>query len=890
MLIFLPTERDIREAAKRLRADKTLVNSGRNTEILPLYARLSTGEQNRIFNPGKARRIVLATNVAESSLTVPRIHSVIDTGTARISRYSPRLRVQRLPIEAISQASANQRKGRCGRLGPGVCIRLYSEEDFAGRSPYTTPEIRRTNLASVILQAKYLRLGELDQIPLLDPPRPETIREGYKTLFELGAVEDDRRLTELGRKLAQFPTDPRIARMILAAHEQRCLPEVLIIAAALEIQDPRLRPVDRQQAADEKHARFVDESSDFLSYLKLWDYVQQQREDLSRGKFQRLCQQEFLSPARLREWHEVHRQLLETTRQQGLKPGGSRRDESAAIHKALLCGLLSCVAQLTSEHEYTGAGGNKFFLWPGSGLFSKKPKWVMAAELVETRRRYGRVVAQINPAWLEPLAEHIVKRTCSDAHWHEKSLSVMAFERVTLFGLPIVARRRIPFGHIDPDLARQVFIEKGLVEQKMEVADAFFRNNQALRIEAEQLAAKTRRREYVLDDYRLHTFYQERLPEEAVDMASLRKCLRKDPQLQANLTMTLQDLLPEEEVVPPESFPATIDVGPMKLPLKYSFEPGADSDGVTMTVPAEALSQVHREHLEWLVPGLIEQKLVALIRSLPKALRRGLVPAPDTARTVASELDFGKGVFLQVVADRFSAIAGEPIAPQDFRLEKVPDHLRLRVEVTSNTGEVQAAGRDLQQVRSDALPSDVESGAAESDLPAQWNRDQVTNWDFEDLPEHVRVLRGSIEVVLFPAILDQQDAVGIRLLETRSEAQLVSRGGLRRLYLLANRKPLRSQVRWLPQWNQVVMWMMSVMDKQELEEQTQLLLADRAFLANKLPRTKVDFESRHAEKRAADRRGDPRSCQRRSENRGTISCLPPGHGRDLTWRLCGRSR
>ena len=425
ILVFLPTERDIREAAKRLRADKLMQQQQR--EILPLYARLSNAEQNKIFKPGAARRVVLATNVAESSLTVPRIHCVIDSGTARISRFSSRLRMQRLPIEPVSQASADQRKGRCGRLGPGTCIRLFSEEDFVSRSEFTTPEIRRTNLASVILQAKNLRLGEVDKIPFLDPPRPETVREGYKTLFEIGAVDDHRRLTKLGSTLSKLPVDPRIGRMVLAGDEENCLSDMLVIAAALEIQDPRVRPIDRQQAADQQHAQFQNEDSDFLSFLALWDFTETKRRELSRGKFMKTCQQMFLSPARLREWGEIHRQLRQTALDHGLK-SKKRRDDKDAIHRALLTGLLSCAAHRGDDKEYTGAGGNKFFLWPGSGLFASKPKWIMAAELVETSKRFGRITAKINPAWLESLGEHLVKYSYADPHWHQKSQSVMAYE------------------------------------------------------------------------------------------------------------------------------------------------------------------------------------------------------------------------------------------------------------------------------------------------------------------------------------------------------------------------------------------------------------------------------------------------------------------------------
>ncbi len=845
ILVFLPTERDIREASKRLRADKLMQQQQR--EILPLYARLSTAEQNKIFKPGAARRVVLATNVAESSLTVPRIHCVVDTGTARISRFSSRLRMQRLPIESVSQASADQRKGRCGRLGPGKCIRLYSEEDFLTRSEFTTPEIRRTNLASVILQAKNLRLSELDKIPFLDPPRPETVREGYKTLFEIGAVDDHRRLTQLGRTLAKLPVDPRIGRMVLAGHEEQCLSEVLIIAAALEIQDPRVRPIERQQAADQQHAEFKNEDSDFLSFLALWDFVEQQRRNLSRGKFMKMCQQKFLSPARVREWGEVHRQLKQTATEHGLKTK-KRRDDADAVHRALLTGLLSCAAHRGDDKEYSGAGGNKFFLWPGSGLFASKPKWIMAAELVETSKRYGRITAKINPSWLEKLGHHLVKYSYADPHWHKKSQSVMAYESVTLFGLPVASRRRVPYGHHDVTVARQIFIERGLVAQEMEAADGFYQKNAKTQEDAAEMAAKTRKRDFILDEYRVFSFYDERLPEDVYDMASLRRAIKKEPELRERLTMSIEDLVETESLLDPDQFPPQIDVGPMQLPLSYHFEPGSESDGVTITAPAEAVSQLHPERLEWLVPGLLEEKLIALIRSLPKPIRRGLVPAPDTAAKVAEEIEFGKGAFLVEVAKHFSAIADERITVRDFRLDKLSPHLRMRVRVVDGDGKEQSAARDLNEIRTEM----IEQGTPLSEpvvVDSQWHRDDVTQWDFGDLPSEVSIDRSGIAVVLYPALVEFEDqTLGLRLEESRASADVAHRTAVRRLYRTINRKSLRTQVRWLPEWDKICLWSSSIFPKDVLEDQLALVIADVGFLqSGGVPKTQGDFEAKQAE-------------------------------------------
>jgi len=847
ILAFLPTERDIREAAKRLRADKMVQQQ--KLEVLPLYARLSTDQQNRIFKPGAARRVVLATNVAESSLTVPRIHCVIDAGTARISRFSSRLRMQRLPIESVSRASADQRKGRCGRLGPGICIRLFDEEDFLSRSPFTTPEIRRTNLASVILQAKYLKLGEVDKVPFLDPPRPETVREGYKTLFEIGAVDDHRRLTRIGRTLARLPVDPRIGRMVLAGYDEGCLADVLIIAAALEVQDPRVRPIEKQQAADEHHRQFLDEDSDFLSWLKLWDFLEEKRNELSRGKFQRMCERMFLSPARIREWGEVHRQLRQTAIDTGLKPG-KRRDpaDADAIHRSLLTGLLSSVAYLGDEKEYTGAGGNKFVLWPGSGVSRSRPKWIVAAEIVETSRRFGRTVARINSAWLESLGDHLVKHSFVDPHWHRKSQSVMAFENITLFGLPIVARRRTRYGHLDPAAARRLFIEKGLVEQQMDADDAFFRNNAKVREEAETLAAKTRKREFILDEYQLYAFYDERVPEDAYDMASLRRMIKKSPELRDRLAMSIDDLLGDDDALDRDAFPPQLDLGSTQLPLDYHFEPGSDNDGVTVTVPKEAFAQLHPEQLEWLVPGLLEEKLVAMIRTLPKSIRRGLVPAPDTAKKVASEMEFGKGAFVTEVAKHFSNHAGERITPEEFRMEKMGSHLRMRVRVVDGDGVEQLEGRDLDELRRNLIAAgEPATGLVVPD--SEWHRDGLTSWDFDEMPREVTVARGGIQVVLYPAIVEFEDgSLGLRLEESLGAADIATRNGVRRLFQSMNRKSVRSQVRNLPRFDRICLWSASLFGRDRLEDQLSQSIVEVGFLdGQKMPRSKADFDARQSE-------------------------------------------
>jgi ATP-dependent helicase HrpA len=847
MLVFLPTERDIRETARRLRGESLPGDGQAGSEILPLYARLSSAEQDRIFRPGTQRRIVLATNVAESSLTVPRIRYVVDTGTARISRYSPRLKVQRLPIEAISQASANQRSGRCGRTAPGICIRLFGQSDFDSRDRYTTPEIRRTDLAAVILQALALKLGDVQQLPFLDPPRADAIRDGYRTLLEIGATDGSGRLTPLGARLARLPVDPRIARMIVAAHEEDCLSEVLIIAAALEIQDPRLRPLDAQQAADGQHAKFAEPRSDFFSYLKLWDFYHDLRQTLSRSRLLRACQQNFLSLARLREWSEVHRQLRELVLQQDLRPG-RRRDEYDAVHRALLTGLLSGVALRESEHQYLGAGGQRFHLWPGSGLFRGKPKWIVVNELVETTRRYGRTAARIDPRWLEPLAEHLIKRSYSDPQWHRKQATVLLREQVTLFGLPIVRGRLVPCGPIDATTARQLFLEHGLVQQELDASDDFLRHNGQVRQELAGLAEKTRRREYVVDDYAVYDFYDRRIPADVVDLASLRHWLRKRGKNTRPLHMAAEDLTgPVAADEADHSFPNTLQVAGMELPLRYRFCPGETDDGVTLTVPAEGLSQLPADRLGWLVPGLLEEKILALIRSLPKAIRRGLLPAPDTARRVASELGFGEGPFLATVASRLSAIAQEPIHTDDFRLEKLPSHLRFHVQVVDPQGNVQVAGRDLAAIRRQ-FGQQQEPTLSPPVIDSSWHRDGVTDWDFGTFPEEIRVTRAGIEVAVYPAILDAGDHVNLRVLDSPRAARLLSRQGIRRLYTLAQQRALRSQVRWLPGWQETCLYASRLLSPERLERQVQELIADRAFLGDEdLPRDAEQYRARLSE-------------------------------------------
>ena len=840
ILTFLPTERDILEVAKRLRSRAFATYE--KIQILPLYGRLSIAEQNKVFKPTGQRRMVLATNVAESSLTVPGIRYVIDTGTARISRYSPRSKVQRLPIEPISRASADQRKGRCGRVGPGICIRLFSEDDFSKRDQYTTPEIRRTNLAAVILRMLSLSLGTVDEFPFLDPPRTDAINDGYKTLFELGAVDDHRRLTEIGKKLGRLPIDPRLGRMILAADQEGCLHEMLIIASALEVQDPRDRPIEKQKHADEAHAKFAHEDSDFLTYLNLWDFYHNLRDKHSRGQIRKACQQNFLSDIRMREWQDVHRQLVQLANEGGLK-ASVRRNNADSIHRSLLCGLLSNVAMRRDGPEYEGAGGTSFFVWPGSASFARKPKWIVAGELVETSRRYLRTVAPIQPNWIEPLAAHIVKRSYTDPFWSRTSGTVLAYEKVTLFGLTIVAGRRTPYGQHDSETARRLFIEHALVGGDFDSEPRFLKHNRKLLADLQSLGAKSRAPDYLVGDSAQYAFYDAHLPQDCYDAASLNRWLKEAaPADSDRLKMTLTDLLGESSGQDTSAFPDQLNTGSLNLEIDYRFQPGEEDDGLTITVPKEGLQQLDQRRLEWLVPGRVEEKLTALIRSLPKAQRRSFIPAPDVARRAAEMMPFAEGDFLAVAAQTLSKIAGETLAPHAFKLDKLPQHLRMNVRVVDESGELLAEGRDLVQL---AAAIGVEASANASLVSdIAWERDGIRVWDFGELPDSITIRRGDFVLEAYPSLIDAGDSVSLRLATTREVAKMQTHAGLRRLFCLAEHGELKSQVYWLPQIDRLQLYAATMPHSRDLREQLIDLAAELAFMRGQsMPRDAEAFEA-----------------------------------------------
>lgn len=840
ILVFLPTEREIREAAKRLRGWS---NNRRDAlEILPLYARLPTSEQQRVFHPGEHARIVLATNVAESSLTVPRIRYVIDTGTARVTRYSPRAKVQRLPIEPISQASADQRQGRCGRLGPGICVRLYDQQDYECRDRYTTPEIRRANLAAVILRMLALRLGDIHHFPFLDPPRAETVRDGYQTLFELGAIDQHQRLTEIGRRMARLPVDPRIARMILAADEQQCLADVLIIAAALEIQDPRLRTAGNEKAADQRHAQFVDYESDFLSLLKLWDHFHRLKSELSRSRLRKACAADFLSFRRLCEWQDVHRQLKQLVADVGFRVG-ERNGDYGAIHRALLAGLLSTVAMRTDGFQYLGIHETKSFLWPGSGVFLKKPKWVMSAELIETSKRYQRTVARIEPEWIEPLAEHLVKRSYSKPHWSRRRGAVLANQRISLFGLPVARRRQVPYGSVDPGTCRHLFIEHGLVNGELNTRFDFLSRNQSLVQRLAAVSARRRDASLLIPHAVQYAFYDERLPRDVFDVKSLRHWLKRHKHdREQPLLMHQSDLIEDgHDELLQHDFPDAIRTSDAELDVHYQYEPGRGDDGVNITLPIELMHQIDPERLEWGVPGMLAEKVRAMIRLLPKDVRRALIPAREVAQRVVEMIAFGAGPFVPTIAAALSEIAGETITPEQFPLDQLPAHLRFHIRAVDRQGHPILAGRDLRELQQSPTIGQFQPGVVSDD---RWSADGLTAWTCGSLPESVEMHRAGCRFVAFPTLIDQRHSVALRLLVDEGLARRLSRGGLRRLFCLAEHIELRSQVAWFPGLSELDAAAAELRQSRDFCQQLTELIADRAlFDEDKLSPTAVAVDA-----------------------------------------------
>ncbi|ENX3946261.1 ATP-dependent RNA helicase HrpA [Photobacterium damselae] len=791
ILIFMNGEREIRDTADALEKRKL-----RDTEIVPLFARLSAGEQNRVFQPHTGRRIVLSTNVAETSLTVPGIKYVIDPGTARISRYSYRTKVQRLPIEPISQASANQRKGRCGRVQEGICIRLYSEEDFLSRPEFTDPEILRTNLASVILQMTAIGLGDIQAFPFVEAPDNRNIQDGVRLLEELGAInasakDPRKRLTSVGRQLARLPIDPRLARMVLEAPKNNALREVMIIASALSIQDPRERPMEKQQASDEKHRRFYDKESDFMTFVNLWDYVQEQQKALSGNQFRKQCKKDYLNYLRIREWQDIHFQVRQVVRELELRINDTEAGYDA-VHMSLLSGLLSHIGMKDQEkNEYQGARNARFNIFPGSGIFKKQPKWVMVAELVETSRLWGRIAAKIQPEWVEPLAQHLLKRSYSEPHWEKKSAAVHAFEKVTLYGIPVVAKRKVNYGRIDPTISREIFIRSALVEGDWDTKHKFFQQNRKLLREVEELEHKSRRRDILIDDEQLFEFYDQRIDLSVVSGRHFDTWWKKASKENPELLNFEREMLFRNDAshVTDLDYPNFWHQGNLKLKLSYQFEPGEDNDGVTVHVPLAILNQVEPDGFDWQIPGLRHELVVALIKSLPKTLRRNFVPAPNYADAFLSRTKVMEAPLLDSMEKELKRITGVTILREDWNLDQIPDHLKITFRAVDHRNRKLRENKDLYELK-DSLKEKVQqtlSQVADDDI----EQEGLKTWSFGTLPERYQQKRGGFEVRAYPAIVDNNDSVGIKLFETEEEQHRAMQQGQRRLILLNIPSPIK---------------------------------------------------------------------------------------------------
>ncbi|MGF2576774.1 ATP-dependent RNA helicase HrpA, partial [Ralstonia pseudosolanacearum] len=876
VLIFLPGEREIREAAEALRKHHPA-----HTEILPLFARLSVQEQERVFRPSNARRIVLATNVAETSLTVPGIRYVVDTGLARVKRYSYRNKVEQLQIEPVSQAAANQRAGRCGRVADGVCIRLYEEADFIARPRFTDPEILRSSLAAVILRMKALRLTDVEQFPFIEPPLGRAIADGYQLLQELGAVDDENALTPLGKQVARLPLDPRVARMILAGRDHQCLREMLIIASALSVQDPRDRPQELQQQADQAHRQFADEKSEFLGWVKLWKWFEEAvAHKKSNKQLQDQCRAHFLSHLRLREWRDVHSQLHTTVAEQGWKLNESEPTYEQ-LHLALLTGLLGNIGVRIEEadgkgREYLGARGIKFFLWPGSAIARKAGKWMVAGELIETSRLFGRTLARIEPEWVEKVGAHLLKVSWSDPHWEKKAGQVMAFERGTLYGLPVYQQRRVHFGPMQPREARELFIRRALVDGEFETRLPFFAHNQRLVREIENLEHKSRRQDVLVDDELIHAFYDSQIPADIHNTVAFEGWYAEAAKASQKLLYLNRDDLMRHEAagITTDLFPKTLPIAGIDMGLTYHFEPGSPRDGVTLTVPLYALNQVPAQRAEWLVPGMLKEKAHLLLKSLPQKLRRHCVPLPDYAAGFVSRVRLGDGDLLDRLIADVREQTGTPLKRADFKLETLPAHHFMNFKVIDEHGRQLDMGRNLAQLRAElggraqqtfqsiAAKDAAVAGApgdgagarpgkgGKPDAPANPALySGLTTWNFGELPELLEVRKGSQTLFGYPALVDGGDHCDVEVFDDPAEAARIHRLGLRRLFALQLREPLKYLEKNIPGLSQMAIQFMTLGTQDELRNQILDAALDRACLQDPLPADDAGFGARKDEGR-----------------------------------------
>jgi len=841
ILVFLPGEREIREAAEALRK-----HHPKGAEILPLYARLSFEEQERIFKPHGARRIVLSTNVAETSLTVPGIRYVVDTGLARINRYSYRNKVEQLQVEKISRASADQRAGRCGRVAAGVAIRLYAEDDYQARPQYTDPEILRSSLAHVILRMKALRIGDVEDFPFLEAPAPRMIADGYQLLAELGAVDAQKQLTATGWQLAKFPIDPRIARMIVAAKQQNCLHEVLIIAAALSVQDPRERPFEKSEAADRAHAKFADDKSDFLSYLKLWDYFDESvKHRQSNRKLAQQLAEEFLSQRRMREWRDIHGQLAALVAELGM-----HANETAAapeqIHRALLVGLLGNIGFKTEDGDYLGARGIKFNIFPGSGLRkannANSPKWVMAGELVDTARLYARTVARIDPEWIEPLAKDLVDRHYFDPHWERERAMVSAYERVTLYGITIVSKRRVHYGAINPKEAREIFIRQALVAGYYATDAKFIQYNQRLIKEVQELEHKARKRDVLVSDEVIFAFYDALIPPDIVNGAGFEKWRRDIEQKNADHLRLTRDYLMRHaaEDITEAQFPDSVHAGEIEVKLKYRFDPGHALDGITATVPLALLNKLEAAAFDWLVPGMVRDKVAFAFKALPKTWRRHLTPPTEHITKFLQTEGSTQGAFADALARYASRAAGAPLAREDAAAIDYPLHLRCNYRVVDESGRELASGRDLAALKQQ-LGEAAQLTFGETSTGIE--REGIKVWDFGELPPTLTFTRAGRKVTGYPALADEGDSVAIRLFDVESVARDSMRAGVVRLARLVLKEQMRQLEKNLKGFDQAALQLRAIANVDDLRADLVAAICDRAFIGDdELPRGLKTFE------------------------------------------------
>jgi ATP-dependent helicase HrpA len=889
VLVFLPGEREIRDCAEALRK-----HHPPHVEILPLFARLSVEEQDRVFRTTNARRIVLSTNVAETSLTVPGIRYVVDAGLARVKRYSYRNKVEQLQVEPISQAAANQRAGRCGRVADGVCIRLYEETDYLQRPKFTDPEILRSSLAAVILRMKSLHLTDVETFPFVEPPQGRAIADGYQLLQELGAVDDANELTSMGRKLAKLPLDPRVGRMILAAVDNVCLTEMLVIASALSVQDPRDRPMEYQQQADEKHKKFADEKSEFLGFLKIWRWFEQAIEHKKTNRqLQDNCRENFLSQVRLREWRDVHSQLLTIVREQGwrLNDAPATYDQ---LHMALLTGLLGNIGYKMEEGggtapggqtggAYLGARGIKFHIWPGSTLGKKAGKWVMAAELVETTRLYARCIAQIQPEWIEKIGGHLLKKSWGEPRWEKRTAQVTASERATLYGIVVYSQRRINYALHNAAEAREIFIRDALVGGDYETRSPFFAHNHKLIREIENLEHKSRRLDVLVDDQLIFAFYDKEIPGDVVNGAGFEKwykdASRDNPKL---LYLNREELMRHEAAgVTTELFPKTMNVTGIEMGLTFHFEPGSPRDGVTLTVPLFALNQIPRERADWLVPGMLKEKVQLLLKSLPQKLRRHCVPLPDyAARFFERNEDpvrFGRGDLIDALIADIHAQTGVRVMTTDFKLETLPAHLFMNFKVVDEHGRQLDMGRNLATLQAElggqarqsfqrmaeSTPAAAQSGAKPlaqplavktapaaaqgKAAPAPSAHTNITGWTFGELPELLEITQGKITLIGFPALVDKGTHCDLEVFDDPNVAARTHRIGLRRLFALQFKDQLKFAEKNVPGLQQMGMQFMSVGTPDELREQIVNKAIEIACLQEPLPVDAASFNKRRDE-------------------------------------------